>query len=187
MGRSLKSNIVCIIKKEVAMMNKALAFVLILGIIFPLSAAAAESPPVVRFEGGIGVIPAASNLARTGFELNRALNLVRPARYPWVISGLEAEVIPNGRISVVGRGLLNGGGPNIGTNRTVGQVPLTVFASLLCDGSEYNSSAVSVDPNGDFKIDGVLTDVPPSPCLNPVLLIRNGATGDWHAAGIPMR
>ena len=79
---------------------------------------------LARFKGGIGVIP----LATAG-----VLNNVRgvpPAGQPWVIADLRADVRVDGRISVDGRGLLLGGGTNIGTNG--GQ---SVGAELLVDGA----------------------------------------------------
>jgi len=170
------------------MISRVLASVMFLASIVPLSAAAEDS--LVRFEGGFGASPVARDLSP-----NMALGSVTPAFYSWVIKDLSVKVKLDGRISVVGRGLLNGGGPNIGTNRGMGQVPITVFASLFClQGSTYQEFSthppVSVDPNGDFEIEGLLAAVPPAPCDSPVLLIRNGNQpqfGQWHAAGIPKR
>ena len=162
-----------------------MAIGVLLGSIFPLSVAAEDS--LVRFEGGFGATPLARDLSE-----NSALRLVQPAMYAWVIGDLSVDVKLDGRISVVGRGLLNAGGPNIGTNRGMNQAPFPVFASLFCRHSggyyEYSSDPpVSLDPNGDFKLDSFLTAAPSAPCDSPVLLIRNANTGQWHTAGIPKR
>jgi hypothetical protein len=128
---------------------------------------------LVRFEGGIGSQPLrAGGVANTVFGAN-------PGGAPWVIASLSADVRTDGRISVRGRGLLLGGGNGIGT--TGGQ---SVRARLVCGGVNFESALVALEPDGDFRIDGVLLPVPPSPCATPVLLIVNG-NGSWFAAGIP--
>jgi len=66
----------------------------------------------VRFEGGIGVTPAA---IVGGVLVINTTRGVPPGGRPWVIERLQAEVKIDGRISVDGRGLLLGGGDNIGT------------------------------------------------------------------------
>ncbi|MDH5535589.1 MAG: hypothetical protein OEZ08_08480 [Betaproteobacteria bacterium] len=158
------------------MMKKHLVSVLFLGIIFPLAAAA--QGPLVRFEGGIGSQP-----LRSGGLINDVLN-INPGGRPWVISHLSVDVKQDGRISVDGRGLLLGGGGNIG--RTGGQ---SVHARLFCGGIAHNSGTVPLDDNGDFRIEGVLSPLPPSECADPVLLIVSGTApaGSWFAAGIPKR
>jgi len=157
------------------MVKKALAYVLFLGVIYPLSAAAQTS--LVRFEGGIGVIP-----VRAGPAANIVLG-VNPGGQPWVISRLSVDVKLDGRISVDGRGLLLAGGNGIGRNG--GQ---SVHARLFCAGIAHNSATVPLEANGDFRIEDVLTPLPPDPCANAVLLIVSGPSGgggNWFAAGIP--
>jgi len=134
--------------------------------------------PLVRFEGGIGVVP-----VRAGPAAN-VVRGVNPGGQPWVISRLSVDVKTDGRISVDGRGLLLGGGDGIGTNGNQ-----SVQARLFCGTVILNSALVPLEANGDFRIDGVLTStpptpVPPNPCLTPVLLIVSGG-GNWFAAGIP--
>ena len=131
---------------------------------------------LVRFKGGIGVIPVRGNAPP--FTANSVLG-VTPAGQPWVIDDLEAEVKTNGHIKVAGEGLIRAGG-NIGTTS---EDPL--FATLFCGNVAHDSGAVIPEPNGDFSIDEVLSPAPPTPCETPVLLIRNAATGNWFAAGIP--
>jgi hypothetical protein len=154
----------------------------------PLGATADDS--LVRFDGGIGVDPV------SGITSNApALNVVRgvpPGGFPWVIRRLRADVQSDGRIHVDGRGLLFAGGNAIGTNG--GQ---KVLAMLFCGapgaaGSLGNATAhssdpagVPLEPNGDFRIDDVLTPVPPAPCDNAALLIATPGTHRWFAAGIP--
>jgi hypothetical protein len=62
-----------------------------------------------------------------------------------------------------------------------------VFATLFCDSAAHstNTDGVLLAPNGDFKIDDVLTPLPPTVCASPVLLIRTEGSGNWFAAGIP--
>lgn len=140
--------------------------------------AATADDRLVRFDGGIGVIP-----ARVGGAANTVRG-VNPGGQVWVISRLNADVRTDGRITIDGRGLLLGGGDNIGTNG--GQ---SVRARLFCgaQGAEvvHNSELVPLEPNGDFRIDGMLDPVPlAASCARPVLLIVSGG-GNWFAAGIP--
>jgi hypothetical protein len=136
--------------------------------------ASAESS-LVRFDGGIGSQPLAANGA-----VNSVLG-VNPGGRPWVIARLIADVKTDGRISVDGRGLLLAGGNGIGTTGNQ-----SVRARLFCGGVAYDSGLVPLDPAGDFRIEGELSDIPPAPCTSPVLLIVN-AGGSWFAAGIPKR
>ena len=142
---------------------------------FALPAAAQDR--LVRFEGGIGVIP-----ARVGGVANTVRG-VPPGGQVWVITRLSADVRTDGRISVDGRGLLLGGGENIGTNG--GQ---SVRARLFCGpaGAEtaFDSALVPLEADGDFRIESQLSGVPPAVCERPVLLIVS-AGGNWFAAGIP--
>jgi hypothetical protein len=142
---------------------------------------------LARFKGGIGVIPVSSGVgtAATAEVVNR--NIVRgvqPAGQIWVIRKLDATVTTNGDIEVEGEGLVLGGGNNVG--RATGQ---RVFATLICEAAapftEHNSdlAGVPLDPNGDFRIDDVLSPAPTT-CDSPVLLIRNAANLNWFAAGI---
>ncbi len=145
---------------------------------------------IARFDGGVGVIPAASGAGPAnadGTLPNVKSNVVRgvpPGAGPWRIADLRAEVDEYGRIRVRGRGLLLASGNSIGQN--AGQ---SVFATLICEASapfverSTPRAGVPLDANGDFRIDDVLDPVP-SECASPVLLIRNTA-GVWFAAGIP--
>lgn len=129
--------------------------------------------PLVRFDGGIGVQP-----LRSGPAAN-VVQGVNPAGIPWVIARLTADVKTDGRISVDGRGLLLAGGNGIGTNGMQ-----SVKARLFCGTVAHDTALVPLQPNGDFRIDDVLSPLPTNPCDNPVLLILN-AGGSWFAAGIP--
>ena len=151
-------------------MNKTLACLALAALCLP--AAAADS--IARFEGGIGSQP-----LRAG-ALTNDVNGVPPGGRPWVIASLSADVKSDGRISVAGRGLLLGGGNNVGM--TGGQ---SVRARLYCGGVPHDTAAlVPLDIDGDFRIEDQLVPAPPSPCANPVLLILSGG-GSWFAAGIP--
>jgi len=145
----------------------------------------------LRFDGGIGVIPVSNVAVAANGAVTVSRNIVRGVNPPgqiWVIDALKAEVRGD-EIRARGRGLLLGGGNNIGTN--AGQ---SVFASLICVVPQSSPQAFTVhstptagvplDASGDFRIDDVLTPAPPADgCENPVLLIRNPG-GAWFAAGI---
>jgi hypothetical protein len=167
-------------------MKKVLLLVPLLVALFALPAVADDT--IVKFRGGIGVIPVASAAgpAATAEVVNR--NIVRGVQPPgqiWVISALTADVKIDGRIHVDGRG----GGNLIGFTAN-----FSVFATLICEAvapftlrSTNATVGVPLQPNGDFRIDDVLVPVPPAVCDSPVLLIRQVAppTSPWFAAGIP--
>ena len=144
---------------------------------------------LVRFEGAIGVIPISNVLvdpATGAITVNR--NMVRGVNSPgqiWTIKDLEARIKTNGDIKVEGKGLVLAGGNSIG--RATGQ---SVFATLFCGTTtitEHSTTATGVPlaTDGDFKIDDVLVPIPPTDCVDPVLLIRTAGSGNWFAAGIP--
>jgi hypothetical protein len=147
----------------------------------------------LKFQGGIGVIPVSSGVgaAATAEVVNR--NLVRGVQPPgqiWVIADLKAEIdLDTGRIRVDGRGLLLGGGNGIGGNANQ-SVRATLICSTVITPPATTPPLFDSDPpvplaaNGDFRIDDVLSPLPPRVCESPVLLIRNPG-GAWFAAGIP--
>ena len=157
-----------------------------LGIAVLLSSGAAlADDSLVRFEGGIGVNPV-SSATDAGVAARNIVRGVLPGGQPWVISRLSADVKENGRIRAKGEGLLLGGGDNIGTNGRA-----SVFATLFCGdprsatAHDSTPTGVPLETNGDFRINDVLSPLPPGVCTNAVLLIRNAAGGGWFAAGIP--
>jgi hypothetical protein len=177
-------------EEETNTMKKALALLAFLTALFPLSALAQVQQPgstLVKFDGGIGVIPVASATAPNAVTLN-IVRGVPPPGLPWVISDLMATVKANGKIRVAGRGLLLAGGDPIGSTAN-----LSVFATLICESAapftehSTNPAGVPLEPDGDFLITDVLSPAPPTNCVSPVLLIRvTGAQPNpWFAAGIP--
>jgi hypothetical protein len=168
------------------MLKKAVVLVLAMGMAGSVSAHEGDS--LARFEGGIGVIPVSNGAGPVngdGTFPNAKLNVVRgvnPGAGPWRIANLRADVDIYGRITVRGRGLVLASGNSIGQNANQ-----SVFATLICEAAapfvEHSTSAVPLEPNGDFRIDDTLNSVP-SDCGSPVLLIRN-TVGVWFAAGIP--
>lgn len=164
------------------------AAVLVLAMGMAGSVGANENDFLARFDGGIGVIPVANGAGPAnadGTFPNAKLNVVRgvnPGAGPWTIASLRADIDIFGRIRVRGRGLLLASSNNIGQNANQ-----SVFATLICEPAapfvEHSTTAVPLDPNGDFRIDDTLSSVP-SACASPVLLIRNTG-GVWFAAGIP--
>jgi hypothetical protein len=172
-------------KKGTAMMKRVWVFLLFAAL--APSVHAADGDSLVRFDGGIGVIPV-SNVTVTEGTVTVSRNVVRgvnPAGQIWVIEALTADVRADGRFRVRGRGLLLGGGNNIGLSNNA-----RVFATLICENAvtapqfSTDSAGVPLAANGDFRIDDVLATVPVT-CPSPVLLIRNAANGGWFAAGIP--
>jgi hypothetical protein len=166
--------------------------VLFVGLLVPLAALADDS--LVKFKGGIGVIPVSAGVVPAGTQpltadsVNRNFvrGIVPPPGQPWVIADLRAEVKTDGSIKVRGRGLLLAGNAP-GTNANA-----SVFATLIC-GAAAPFTLLSTDPagvkleaNGDFSIEGGLDGMPPNPCLAAILLIRTAGAGNaWFAAGIP--
>ena len=166
----------------------------VLGVLFTLPAAADDSG--LKFSGGIGVIPVSSvancpavNPCLTGPPVTVNRNIVRgvlPAGQIWVINKLDATVSANGSITVSGQGLVLGGGD------TAGRAPAAtaVLATLICQPvapfvqSSTSTAGVALSPTGDFQINDMLSPVPPTPCVSPMLLIRNAANLGWFAVGI---
>ena len=159
-------------------MKKALACTMFLGVVFSQPAAADE----LKFKGGIGVIPVSSGVAASPTpatapvveSVNR--NIVRgvqPAGQIWVIEKLDATVSAKGRIKVDGKGLILAGGNNAGRAPS-GTGALSVFATLICESAAPFTERISspagvlLSPNGDFKIDDMLSPLPPAPCLRSV-------------------
>jgi hypothetical protein len=168
----------------------------VLGVSFALVAVVALSAfghglrenVLVRFSGAIGADPV-SNVTVTGITTTVSPNVVRGVNPPgqiWRIADLNAIVTTDGRIHAHGRGVLLGGGNNIGSNANQ-----SVFATLFCGpanasiSSSTTQTGVALDQDGDFTIDDLLSPMPPASCETPVLLIRSAAGAHpWFAAGI---
>jgi hypothetical protein len=156
--------------------------------VFLASPLAAEDHTFVKFDGGIGVIPVSNVTVNGDGSVTVSRNIVRTVNPPgqiWVIDRLKAEVDTDGHIRAAGRGLLLGGGNNIGLNANQ-----SVIATLICEAtapftlhSTPTAAAAPLAPNGDFVIDDMLSGTLPDTCASPVLLIRNTG-GAWFAAGI---
>jgi len=171
------------------MVKSLIALALVGGFGIAAAVRAHERDSLVKFDGGIGVIPvqSGSGIANADGTLpNVKLNIVRgvpPGAGPWRIAELKAEVDVDGHIRVRGRGLLLASTNSIGQNANQ-----RVFATLICETMvpfverNTNVAGVPLDANGDFRIDDVLSPAP-SECASPVLLIRNTG-GVWFAAGI---
>jgi hypothetical protein len=173
----------------------ALVCTMFLGVVFSLPAAADDGG--LRFKGGIGVIPVSSvtgcpaspAACVTGPPVTVNLNIVRgvsPAGQIWVIDKLDAQVSANGSIKVDGKGLILGGGNNAGRPPPGTSVIATLICSTATPFTQFSTSTIGVmlSPNGDFKINDMLSPTPPSPCSSPMLLIRNAANLGWFAVGI---
>jgi hypothetical protein len=156
-------------------MKSLLASLLVFVMVAIAQSALAQN--LVRFSGGVGVIPTGS--------ANTTVRGVAAAGQIWTIRDLAADVKQDGSIRVDGRGLLLASGSSVGSNANA-----SVIATLFCanDGNVQHSSnlaGVPLEVNGDFRIDDMLSPVPPNPCTSPVLLIRNAGNGGWFAAGLP--
>ena len=159
--------------------------VLLLGSVVPLASIADDS--LVKFKGGIGVIPVSNVTVNADGSVTVSRNIVRGVNPPgqiWTIADLKAQVKTDGSIKVRGKGLLLAGGNNIGFNANQ-----SVFATLICEAiapfvlHNTTTTGVPLGADGDFEIDDVLSPPPPTPCASPVLLVRN-LGGAWFAAGI---
>lgn len=156
----------------------SIPMLLIVGI-FTLPVSANDKDTLVRFKGGIGVIPVSNvTVAGTPPVVTVSPNIVRgvnPAGQIWVIDKLDARVKTNGDIKVRGKGLTLGGGNNAG--RATGQ---SVIATLICEAAapfteRSTAPGVLLTAEGDFEIDDVLAPLPVGGCASPMLLIRNAA------------
>jgi hypothetical protein len=155
-------------------------------------------PKIVAFSGAIGSQPFA-NVG--GVAAPNDVLGIPPGGRPWELLKLKASVYLTGMLQLRAKGLLLGGGNNIGRPA----IPRNVQATLFCNeggvNNAWNSAAAAVDANGDFTITGALVPVapnlaavPPNPCNLPILLIRSSTAatasgalpvpGAWFAAGI---
>lgn len=147
----------------------------------------AQNSPPVRWQGGIGSQP-----LRAGGLVNDAFG-VAPGGRPWVIAELHAD-LRGTRIRVDGRGLVLGGGDATGTPGAVASVrarlacPVTP-ATTPATFNYFDSAPVPLEADGDFRINGAVTPVTAGTtlCASPGLLILNGTSAAWFAAGIPKR
>jgi hypothetical protein len=156
-------------------MKKLSASLLVFVMVAIAQSAVAQN--LVRFSGGVGVIPTGST--------NTTVRGVAAAGQIWRIEDLVADVKQDGRIRVDGRGLLLAAGNSVGSNANQ-----SVFATLFCANDmntphSSNATGVPLEVNGDFRIDDTLSPVPPNPCTSPVLLIRSAGNMSWFAAGMP--
>jgi hypothetical protein len=177
----------------VAARNLRLGMVLALSVFALTSVTFAQTAvqDTLSFQGGIGVINVIGQNADASVKLN-VVRGVNPAG-PWRIASLTAAIRSDGRISVVGRGLLLAAGEGVATNAGA-SVHATLFCGAVGSATEFDEPGVKLDAAGNFAIDDVLRPITATassfslPCEKPVLLIRSGATpgqGVWFAAGIP--
>lgn len=171
-------------------MTRTPALTLLALLLASLSPQASGSPvTVAEFDGGIGSQPLAGSPAAV---ITNDVRGVPPGGRPWEILKLKATVKSDGgaaSIVVRGKGLILGGGNNIG----LPGAPREVAATLFCGAEAFSSGSVLTNAAGDFRIKSALTNaagsgVLPEPCTTPTLLIRNapgGVPGAWFAAGIP--
>ena len=145
--------------------------------------AATPAPPLVKFEGAIGVDPLTG---ANGVDVVNTVRGIAPGGRAWVIRKLKASVGIDGTVSAKGAGLLLASGDVIGTRGPVTHVAATLACGAAnATASLFTSAPSPLQVNGDFQIDGTLSQdgvnpaVMPATCDNPVLLIRaaNPTTG----------
>jgi hypothetical protein len=158
-----------------------------------------KNPSIVQFNGAIGSQPFA-NVG--GVAVANDVLGIAPGGRPWELRKLRASVDVNGVLRLAGKGLLLGGGNNIGRPANPRSIQATLFCNEGGTNLAWNSAAAELDAQGNFSINGLLTPVapnlltaPPYPCNLPILLIRNSTAattpggspvpGPWFAAGIP--
>jgi hypothetical protein len=107
---------------------------------------------------------------------------VDPSNSIWRIADLKADVDTDGRIKVIGRGLVLAVGNRIGQSLNLDVIPTLVCEEEAPFVAHSTTTPVKLDPSGNFRIDDTLESVP-SECAKAVLLIRSAA--GWIAAGIP--
>ncbi len=157
-----------------------------------------------KFDGGVGVQPFRS---AAGAPVLNTVAGVAPGGAPWLIRSFDAVIRKNGDVRAHGEGVLLAGADGLGTRAGPRQVVLSLFCRNAAvppavagtlQTTPFNSAPVDLDEDGDFDVQGPLTDAngaaPPLDCGDtvdnrPVLLIRSvGGTpavpGAWFAAGL---
>jgi len=169
-----------------------------------------QSNVLFKFDGGVGVQPFRS---AAGVPTLNTVAGVAPGGAPWGISSFKATIKTTGKIRAHGTGVLLWGADGLGTRAGPRQVIVSLFCrnaftppavSGTLQTTSFNSLPVDLNPDGDFDVNGMLTDAtgatPPLTCGDnvdnrPVLLIRavtpaNPTTGApaapsaWFAAGL---
>lgn len=196
------------------MIKKALVCTALMSSVWAMPAWADNDRDVLfRFDGGIGSQPLRAGNPAGTLPLINTVAGVNPGGAPWPIQSLKAVIRTDGQIRLSVKGILLGGTDNIGTRGGARKMVASLFcrnapalgaAAGTLQTTPYNSEFVDLDPDGNFRLDSMLTNAngatPPADCGDtidnrPVLLIRtvtpaNAATGtpatpgNWFAAGI---
>lgn len=156
------------------------------------AAGARANDTLLKFNGGIGVIPGSAVVQQAGTPLGSEgpvkPNIVRgffPSPQPWRITSLKATVKTDGHISLSGTGLLLAGGDKIGTTAGVSVRATVVCGTSPLDTTDHETtSIVQLSLEGDFAFDELLDSPDLTTCKNPTLVIFNPFTAQWLAAGI---
>jgi hypothetical protein len=155
------------------MKNFPAALVLLL---FTLASFAQNDGAVVRWKTIVGVITAPG--------VNNPVAGIPGGLLPWSATGGRARVnLANGDVGFEVEGLVLVGGNGIGTRGDLTQVKGT----LVCNpgiGTQavIDTPAVPFNLQGDAEFVGNLGSVP-TPCANPLFLVRLLANNRWIAAG----
>ena len=135
---------------------------------------------VVRWKTIVGNITVSNNDAVAG---------INPATTPWSTTGGRARVnLSTGRVSFDVEGLVLNGGNATGTPGPVDQVEGSLVCNAGTDAQAVLTTApVPLSSRGNAEFSGNIGNVP-SPCANPLFLIRigpdlPGAGQRWIATG----
>lgn len=140
------------------------------------SAAVGEDDAVVRWQTIVGVITAPG--------VNNPVAGIPSGALPWTAKGGKARVnLANGDVGFKVAGLVLVGGNVIGTRGDLTEVKGT----LVCNAGTgtqavIDTPAVPFSVQGDAEFVGSLESLPPTPCANPLFLIRL-VNNRWIAAG----
>jgi hypothetical protein len=183
-------------------MKRGLALALVLLCGGSLAAAAGSNDePLVTWRNIVGVItaPGIDNpVAVTSDQTGRVLSEIHSGTLPWVTrSGFARVDLTTGEVQFNVSGLVLIGGNASGTAGPINQVTGT----LVCNpGSTdpnqlqavVDTAPVALSTLGNARFSGELSTAVPSPCTNPLFLIRIGPAfgpfaGRWLASGVEPR
>jgi hypothetical protein len=155
-------------------MRKA-SLVLVL-LLFASASFAGDEDAVVRWKTIVGVITAPS--------VNNPVAGIPSGLFPWRATGGKARVnLANGHVAFKVEGLVL-----VGTNFTGTRGDLTeVKGTLVCNPGTntqavIDTATVPFSLQGNAEFVGNLGSIPPTPCANPLFLVRLPA-GRWIATG----
>ena len=152
------------------------AFVAMILLLLAATAFAQGDDAVVHWQTIVGVITAPG--------ISNPVAGIASGGLPWTTTGGQATVnLMTGNIEFNVRGLVLNGGNSTGTPDAITDVKGT----LVCNSGSaaqaiLDTATVPLSLQGDAQFQGNLGSVP-SPCSNPLFLVRIVANGRWIATG----